>query len=83
MGLQSVPTIDQADRIASALEYMAADIRAGRTPFGVRKCLVVVAGPDSLRADNVGLMHFGSESSMIEVVGMLELAKIQAIEDEG
>ena len=32
MGLQSVPSIDQAERIAAALEHVAADIRKRRPP---------------------------------------------------
>jgi len=75
-----VPKVDHSESIAASLERLANDIRAGVTPIAPIRCLVVLGGAAS-GADDVGMTFFGAEASTAEVVGMLELAKINAIDE--
>lgn len=79
--LAAVATIDHAAQVAAGLEQVARDIREGKFPVAVRRCLVIVSGPDGASLDGVGMMHFGAETSLAETVGLLELAKIEAIDE--
>lgn len=81
MSLKAVNPFDHAERIAVGLETLAADIRYGRLPQGVRKCLVVVTGPDALGPDALALCYYGAEASLAESLGMLELAKYELIQE--
>ncbi len=80
-GLTSVPRINPAEQIAAGLEEIAREVRAGSFPFPITRCLIVVSGPDAGRTDNVGLTFFGADCSLAETVGLLELAKFQAMEE--
>jgi hypothetical protein len=75
-----VPKVDHAEGIAHSLERLAADIRAGVTPVEPIRCLVILAGGGA-GADDVGMTFLGAEASPAEVIGLLELAKIQTIDD--
>jgi hypothetical protein len=75
-----VPKVDHAESIAASLERMAADIRADALPVNPIRCLVILGGATS-GADDIAATFFGADASTAEVVGMLELAKIQTIDE--
>lgn len=79
--IAGVPKIDHASQVADGLEAVARDVRAGRMPVTVRRCLVIVSGPDA-DGDGVGAVYLGAKASMMETMGMLELAKIQLADAE-
>jgi len=76
--LGKVATIDHAATIAAGLEYVAGEIRAGRFPFRVERCIVVVSGRCQSSGDDIAMTYLGADASTAEVVGMLEMAKLQA-----
>lgn len=81
--ISPVSTIDPVGLVVDGLETLARDMREGKFPVPVRRVVVVVSGPsESPGEDGVGLCFFGAEASLITVVGMLELAKAQAIAEE-
>ena len=71
-------TPSTADLLADGLEKVARDIRSGK--LAARRALVVVSWPDGAGDDTVGLIHFGHETSVPMLAGMLEVAKLQAID---
>lgn len=78
--IATVASIDHAELIASGLEQIAADIRAGKLPVKPRRAHICLSGPDGKNHDGVASLYFGADSSLAEVLGMLELAKIEAID---
>lgn len=79
----TVPKIDHAERIAAGMEQIAADIRKGQFAFDPTRCVIIVSGRAAHRADDFAVAFFGAETGTAEVVGMLELAKLQAAEADG
>lgn len=78
--LSSVARIDAATLVADGLERVARDLRDCKLPLDVRRCLIVLSEPDGRDHDGIAMIHFGIEASMAETVGVLELAKLQAME---
>lgn len=78
--LASIASINHAAMVADGLELIASEIRAGKFSVPVRRCLLIVSGPDGMTMDGVGLIHFGADTSLAETVGLLEIAKIEAID---
>ncbi len=81
--LGAVPKIDNAERIAAGLEQIAGEIRRGEFAFDPSRCVIIVSGRAVQRADDFAIAFFGTDASTAEVVGMLELAKLQAAEGDG
>lgn len=75
-----VATIDHAESIACGLEIIAADIRAGKLPVHPKRAHLCLSGPDGKDHDSVASLYFGADCSLAEMLGMLELAKIEAID---
>lgn len=75
-----VASIDHAESIASGLEQIAADIRAGKLPVHPKRAHICLSGSDGKDYDAVASLYFGADCSLAEVLGMLELAKLEAIE---
>lgn len=75
-----VASIDHAESIACGLEQIAADIRAGKLPVHPKRAHITLSGPDGKDHDGVASLYFGADCSLAEVLGMLELAKMEAID---
>lgn len=78
--IAAIASIDHAESIASGLEQIAADIRAGKLPVHPKRAHICLSGPDGKDHDSVASLYFGADCSLAEVLGMLELAKLEAIE---
>jgi hypothetical protein len=68
---------DFAELVAQGLEETVRDIRAGK--IDPRRALVVLQVCDA-DFDLVGMRCYGAEAAVFELVGLLELAKHQTIE---
>lgn len=71
-----------AAQCAEGLEAIAQQIRSGEVS---PHCVFVVMSVKAAGEDHVGGQYFGADASTSEVVGMLELAKYNAIQacDDG
>lgn len=76
----SAPLPSHADAIADGLEQMAQDIRAGKLRFLPTRCAVIMSGRAGEHDDFV-FGFYGAETGTAQVVGMLELAKFNVIDD--
>lgn len=76
--IRNIP-IESAKAVADDLENLARDLRAGDFPFEAKRALVVISGPMPGREDGVGCVALGADSSVVQVVGMLETAKFNAL----
>ncbi|HZF99057.1 MAG TPA: hypothetical protein VEY92_12615 [Pseudoxanthomonas sp.] len=81
--LGAVPKIDHAERITAGLEQIAGEIRRSECAFDPLRCVSIVYGRAVQWADDFAIAFFGSDAGTAEVVGMLELAKLQAAEADG
>lgn len=83
--IASVVREDYPERVAAGLERVAAQIRNGEMPYMTMRAIVVLAG----RGHGPGITdvvdpHFiGPETSVYEVLGILELAKLQEAQPDG
>lgn len=80
--LGAVHRTDWAEQIAEGLEQMARDIRAGELGFVPMLCSVVLMQRPHDGGDMVTAYH-GADSSVVELVGMLEAAKHRALMADG
>ena len=78
--LGTVPKIDHVELIASGLEQLAAQVSAGQLPIVPSRAFITFAARDA-GMDGVCSAFYGAEANLAETVGMLELAKISAIDD--
>lgn len=76
--LNAVPQANHGAVIADALERLADDIRAGRQ-FPPTRCIVVLARRASRDADDFAVGYYGGELGIIELVGLMELAKQELV----
>lgn len=72
--LHEIPSVKS--NIADGLEWLAKQVRAGN--LGARQCVVVL---EELNSDTVtvGFSYFGNQSTTTQIVGMLEMAKFNAM----
>lgn len=77
----SVPKADQAGRIAAGLERLIVDIRAGTFLLDPSCCVIVLQGRVAHLGDDFAVASFGAKTGIAEMVGLLELAKLQIIRD--
>lgn len=75
--VRSIGTIDHAAKIATSLEHLAGEIRAGRFPWRVERCAIVLSGRKAGGGDEVAMTYLGADASTAEVIGMLTLAQIE------
>lgn len=78
--IASAPRIDPAESIAAALESIARQIRTGGLAVHPSHCVIALMGRDG-DEDDVAATYFGAGSGAAQVLGMLELAKMQLLED--
>lgn len=76
-----IATAATPEAIAAELEHLAHELRSGAFPVEVRRAILVVSGPVGMGEDGVGAIHLGAQSTVLQVVGMLEAAKFNALND--
>ena len=77
--LSAIATVNYPEQIARGLEQIAAAIRGGAMAVSPMKAVLVLSGRDGQDFDLVAHHFFGADSGAAEIVGMLELAKHEAI----
>lgn len=78
-----VAKIDHRETIASGLEYLADEIRNGQVRFVAERCVIVLSARGAARGDDFCMTYYGADSSTAELVGLLELAKLQTAVPDG
>lgn len=81
--LSSLPKVDHAEQIAAGMEQIAGEIRRGELPCDPTRCVIILAGRDFECADDLAIATFGGGSSTPELVGLLELVKLNAAKLNG
>lgn len=75
--IAQVAKIDHRETVASGLEGLADDIRSGKVRFTAERCVIVLSARGAAGCDDFRMTYFGADASMAELVGLLELAKLQ------